>query len=163
MSQQLNAPAQKVSLPLVQARGAGPSVAFSHDRLKVLLLFLLLPLVASAHGQEVLLTLLLLVGLLFFVVILALTLPYAEKAILVVVYLVTLCGAMFGTNQVPYQVNMTLINLVLGLAPVATTVATYLVLRARRTKQTGPELKRTGNGSLWNQGSSGLQGQAGSL
>ena len=87
-----------------------------------------------------LLTLLLLVGslLLFFGVIFALTLPYAEKAILVAVYLVTIGGAMFGTNQVPYQVNMTLINLVLGLAPVATTVATYLVLRARRTKQTGP-------------------------
>jgi hypothetical protein len=111
-----------------------------NHRLKVLLFFLLLPLVASAHGEEVLLPFLLLVGslLLFFVVILALSLPYAEKAILVTVYLITIGGALFWTSSMPYQVNITLINFVIGLAPVGSTVATYLVLRARRKNQTSP-------------------------
>jgi multisubunit Na+/H+ antiporter MnhC subunit len=111
-----------------------------NPRLTVLLYFLLLPLVASAHGEEALLPFLLLVGslLLFLVVILAVYLPYAEKAIVVAVYLVTIGAALFWTTQVPYQGNRTLVNLVIGLALVGSTVATYLVLRARRTKQTGP-------------------------
>jgi hypothetical protein len=110
-----------------------------NHRTKVLLFLLLLPLGASAHGEEVLLTAFLLLGslVLFLVVILVISVPYAEKAILVSVYLVTIGLALFWTNDLPYRPHMTLINLVIGLAPVGTTVGTYFVVRARRKERTG--------------------------
>lgn len=113
------------------------------QRLKVLLLFTLLPTWAFAHGEEVLTTVFLFVGslLLFFVVVLVIPLPYAEKAVLTVVYLTTIGLVTYLTNDWPYRVNMTLINMLTGLAPVLTTVSAYLLMWVRRRKQQG---KQTG-------------------
>ena len=114
-----------------------------NQRLKALLLFTLLPTWAFAHGEEVLTTVFLFVGslLLFFVVVLAVPLPYAEKAVLTVVYLTTIGLATYLTSGWPYRVNMTLINTLIGLAPVLTTVSAYLWMWVRRRKQ---QSKQTG-------------------
>jgi len=102
----------------------------------LLLLLLLLPMWAFAHGEEVLTTVFLLAGslLLFLVGVLAVPLPYAEKGVLVAVYLVTLAVATYWANGLPYRINMALINWAIGLAPVLTTVSAALFMWARRKK-----------------------------
>ena len=96
----------------------------------LLLFLLLLPTWASAHGEEVLTTVFLLAGplMLFFVAVLAVPLSHAEKAVLVAVYLATVAVATSWANGRPYRVNMALINWVIGLAPVCTTVSAALLL-----------------------------------
>ncbi|WBA44386.1 hypothetical protein [Hymenobacter canadensis] len=102
----------------------------------LLLLFLLLPTWAFAHGEEVLTTVFLLAGslLLFLVGVLAVPVPYAEKAVLVAVYLVTLAVATYWANGLPYRMNIALANWVIGLAPFLTTVSAALLMWARRKK-----------------------------
>jgi hypothetical protein len=84
----------------------------------------------------VLTTVFLLAGslLLFLVVVLGVPLPYAEKAVLVAVYLATLAVATSWTNGLPYRINMALINWVIGLTPVLTTVSAALFMWAKRKK-----------------------------
>lgn len=103
----------------------------------LLLLFLLLPAWAFAHGEEVLTTLFLFIGslVLFFAVMLALPIPYAEKAVLIAIYLVTLAVATFFTMRMPYRINMALINWTIGLAPFGTTVSVGLIQWAKRGKK----------------------------
>jgi hypothetical protein len=98
---------------------------------------MLLPTWAFAHGEEVLTTVFLFVGslLLFFVVVLVIPLPYPEKAVLVAVYLITIGLAGYLTSGLPYRVNMTLINVLIGLTPVITTVSAYLLMWGRRRKR----------------------------
>ena len=108
-----------------------------NQRTTCLLLFLLLlPTWAFAHGEEVLTTVFLLAGslLLFLVGVLTVPLPYAKKVVLTAVYLVTLAGATYWANGLPYRINMALINWVIGLLPVLTTVSTALFVWARRKK-----------------------------
>jgi hypothetical protein len=111
------------------------------QRLRVLLLFTLLPIWAFAHGEEVLTTVFLFAGslLLFFVVVLVIPLPYAEKAVLTVVYLTTIGLVTYLTTGWPYFVNMTLINLLIGLAPILTTVSAYLLMWVRRKQREGKQ------------------------
>lgn len=113
------------------------------QRLRVLLLFTLLPTWAFAHGEEVLTTVFLFAGslLFFFVVVLVIPLPYAKKAVLTVVYLTTIGLVTYLTNGWPYFVNMTLINLLIGLVPILTTVSAYLLMWVRRKQREG---KQTG-------------------
>lgn len=108
-----------------------------NQRTKALLFFMLLPTWAFAHGEEVLTTVFLFVGslLLFFVLVLLIPLPYEEKAVLVAVYLTTIGLAVYFTSGLPYRINMTLINMVIGLTPVFTTVSAYLLLWSKRRKQ----------------------------
>lgn len=108
-----------------------------NQRLKALLLFMLLPTWAFAHGEEVLTTAFLFAGslLLFFVVVLVVPLSYAEKAVLTVVYLTAIGLATYLTSGWPYRVNMTSINMLIGLAPVLTTLSAYLWMWVRRRKQ----------------------------
>jgi hypothetical protein len=103
---------------------------------RLLLLFLLMPTWAFAHGEEVLTTVFLFAGslLLFFVGVLAVPLPYAEKAVLVAVYLLTLAGVTYWASALPYRINTALINWVVGLAPVITTVSAALFMWTRRKK-----------------------------
>jgi len=114
-----------------------------NQRLKALLFFALLPIWAFAHGEEVLTTISLFIGslLLFFVVVLVVPLPYAEKAVLTVVYLTTIGLATYLISGWPYRVNMTLINMLIGLAPVLTTVSAYFWMWVRRKKQ---QARKTG-------------------
>lgn len=109
-----------------------------NQRITGLLLFLLLlPTLALAHGEEVLTTVFLFAGslLVFFVAVLVVPLPYAEKGVLVVVYLLTLGTVTYWTNGLPYPDDMALINWTLGLAPVITTVSAALLMWARRKKR----------------------------
>lgn len=110
-----------------------------NQRSKALLLFTLLPTSAFAHGEGVLTTVFLFVGslLLFLVVVLVIPLPYAEKAVLTVVYLTTIGLATYSISWWPYRVNITLVNTLVGLAPVLTTVSAYLWMWVRRKKQQG--------------------------
>ena len=108
-----------------------------NQRTTCLLLFLLLlPTWALAHGEEVLTTVFLLAGslLLFLVGVPTVPLPYAEKTVLVAVYLVTLAGVIYWSDSLPYRINMALINWVIGLVPVLTTVSTALFVWARWKK-----------------------------
>jgi hypothetical protein len=129
------------SLATRAAKGNYPASVHTSmsQRLRVLLLFTLLPTWAFAHGEEVLTTVFLFVGslLLFFVVVLVIALPYAEKAVLTVVYLTTIGFVTYLTNDWSYRVNMTLINILTGLVPVLTTGAAYLLMWARRKKKQG--------------------------
>lgn len=100
----------------------------------LLLLFLLLPTAAYAHGEEILSTFFLILGslVLFCIVVLLIPIAYTEKAVLVVVYLVTMGGGIYFTNGLPYLVNMRLINTTIGLAPVVACTAAFLFLWNRR-------------------------------
>jgi len=107
----------------------------------LLLLFLLLPTWAFAHGEEMLMTAFLFAGslLLFLVLLLIVPLPYAEKAVMVTVYLVTIVVIICLANMMPYRIDMALTNWIVGLAPVSTTIFAALLMWARRKKSNVPE------------------------
>lgn len=98
---------------------------------------MLLPTWAFAHGVEVLLTVSILFGslVLFFLLILAIPLFPAERKRLIAVYLVTIGLTVFLTSLLTYWVHETLVNLLIGLTPVITTVSAYLLMRAKRSVQ----------------------------
>jgi hypothetical protein len=71
------------------------------------------------------------------VVVLVIVLPYVEKAVLTVVHLTTIGLVTYLTSGWPYRVNITFINMLIGLALVLTTVSTYLLMWGRRKQREG--------------------------
>ena len=106
-----------------------------------LLLLLLLPTLAYAHGEEVLYTLFLGVGslIVFFIAILIVPATYPEKAVLVTVYLLTLGVVICLTSNLPYLANMRLINTIICLAPPVACAIAFLLLWNRRRSQNAQE------------------------
>jgi hypothetical protein len=107
------------------------------DRTKCLLLVLLLwPTWAFAHGVEILLTvsIVLVSPILFLLVIHFIPLFPTERARLIVVYLVSIALTYFLTSLLSYWEHETLINWLLVLIPIGATRAAYQRLRAKRNR-----------------------------
>lgn len=90
-------------------------------------LYWLLPTQAFAHGEDILETALLQVAslFLFFGAVLLVRLPYAKKALLVTVYLLTTVVLWWCLADWPYQANRRLINLLTGGVPFGSVLAAY--------------------------------------
>jgi len=100
----------------------------------LLLLFLLLPALAHAHGEEVLYTFFILLAsvVIFFIIILVIKLTYTAKAVLVSSYLlatVVICGVV---NTLPYRENADRINILVGVVPPLTALVAYFLYRWMR-------------------------------
>lgn len=70
--------------------------------------------------------------LLFFGVLLTIRLAVAEKAVLAIVYLLTMWAVLYGSSTKFFWNNFVVFNLLIGLAPVLMTVATWLLLKRRK-------------------------------
>ncbi|TDN38158.1 hypothetical protein A8B98_24400 [Hymenobacter sp. UV11] len=106
------------------------------SRIGPTLLFLLLPAWAAAHGEEVLYPFFTLIGSigLFLVIILAVRLPYAVKALLVTVYLITTAGICILLSTLPFSNNASILTLLVGAVPMSSVLVAYLLVRLRHNK-----------------------------
>jgi hypothetical protein len=108
----------------------------NHRTKRLLLVLMLWPTCAFAHGVEILLTVSIVVvsPVLFLLLIHFIPLFPAERARLIVVYLVTTGSTFFLTSLLSYWEHETVINWLLVLVPVGATLAAYLQMRARRNR-----------------------------
>ncbi|MBO2033392.1 hypothetical protein J4D99_18505 [Siccationidurans ginsengisoli] len=107
-----------------------------HRTKRLLLCLLLLPTLAFAHGEEILLTVAILVisPILFSLVILCIPFVPAERSRVIVVYLVAIALTFFLTSLLPYGTYNTWINWLLVLVPIAAAIAASHRLRAKRNR-----------------------------
>jgi hypothetical protein len=99
----------------------------------ILFCFLLLPAWAFAHGEEVLVPFFILVisVIHFLIFILLIKLPYTTKALLATVYVVAIFAVIVATNNLPFQENMVLINLLIGGTPVLSVILAYVLFQLK--------------------------------
>ncbi len=97
---------------------------------RLLILFLILPSIAFAHGEEVLLT----VGIsfvsivIFLIFINLIKLKFAKKLILSAIFSLSTFLVWEFTNTTPYRPNMGKINLLIASVPVVTTLLAYFII-----------------------------------
>jgi hypothetical protein len=98
---------------------------------------LLAPMTAFAHGEEVLLTLLLevIVLLTFTIVLFMINLNAKGKLIIGAISIMTIVSTFIVANKLPYNKYQTLINTVVVAVPVTVGVISYLGLRNRFQKE----------------------------
>ncbi|GGF09817.1 hypothetical protein [Hymenobacter cavernae] len=96
----------------------------------LLLLLLLLPLGAFAHGEEILETVFLQISsfFLFLVTVLLIRISYAKKALLVTIYLLATFLVWRLTDEWPYYDTRRLINVLVGAVPLGSTLVAYGLL-----------------------------------
>ena len=104
----------------------------------LLLFLLLLPTLAFASGNDILPTIYLMAGslLLFFGVLLLIRLPLTEKMVLAAVYPLTMWAVLHSSDWLPFLNNLIVFNLTVGIMPVLTTVAAWLMLKRRKRSVT---------------------------
>jgi intracellular septation protein A len=102
----------------------------------LLLVVLLLPTRAWAHGEAVLAPFVLQLAslALFFVAITTSKLAPAAKAVVVATYLLTTLGVWLVTTWLPFQQSLGLINCLIGAGPIAGALAAYALVKSRFTK-----------------------------
>ena len=107
---------------------------------RTILLFgmFLFPFYALAHGEEVLLPLLIQLGSIFIFVILVTSIKFkiADKLILAAAYFLTLIIVLYLSWDVPYRQNKTLLDLVWTIGPAAVVLITFFVLKIKRGTRT---------------------------
>jgi hypothetical protein len=101
----------------------------------LLSILMILPLMAFADHEEVLITVFIqaISIIIFPIVLLAVKLKVRHKVILALVYIVITVLIWIITNQIPYRDNMTIINLLIALGPFAGVAIAYLFI-ARNKK-----------------------------
>lgn len=100
----------------------------------LLLLILMLPAMAHAHGEEVFYTFFILLAsvVIFLIIILAIRVSYTGKAVLGGSYLlatVAICGIV---NTFPYRENADRINILVGVVPPLSALVAYCLYRLMR-------------------------------
>ncbi len=90
-----------------------------------------LPVAAFAHGEEVLITLLIPVTLvvILLIVMYFVKLPLATKGILYATFFITSVGMFFLVGRLPYLPNEQLINLSVLFVPATLTIAMYYIIK----------------------------------
>ena len=97
-------------------------------------LFLMLPALAHAHGEEVLYTFFILLAsvVIFLIVILAIRISYTGKAVLVGSYLLATAAICGIVNTLPYRENADRINILVGVVPPLSALVAYCLYRLMR-------------------------------
>lgn len=97
----------------------------------LLLIFVLAPAMALAHGEDVLVTIGIQIfsAIVFFILLLAIKFSYGAKIIMFIVYFLTVWLTFCFIDTIPYNDNRLKINLCVWLIPVATVSITYFVVR----------------------------------
>ncbi|MCO5945658.1 hypothetical protein [Mucilaginibacter flavidus] len=99
-------------------------------------IFLIMPLMLFAHGEEVIFTLFIqiIAIIIFLIVLIFIKLNSKQKAILAGVYFLAVVLVFFATSTIPYRVNMTGINLSITLIPATCAVLSYILLKLNSPK-----------------------------
>jgi hypothetical protein len=105
----------------------------NHLRITLLSISLLIPLSAFAHGEEVLMTLLIqAVSVIFFLIIIfALKIDLRRKIILTGAYFLSVLAIDYMIRNWPYRENMNKINLLVAIIPPTIALITFLALKIR--------------------------------
>jgi len=112
-------------------------------KIALLSILMLLPLTVLADGEEVLIpfSILIIEIVIFFIVIVAIKIKAWWKSILIVVYFLSIVGAFYFTNNMPFRDNEVKINIILTVIPLVAVIVTYMILKFVINNKTSKELK----------------------
>ena len=107
------------------------------ERKAVIIIISFIPIIVSAHGEEVIYTLFLqaILILIFIVITIALKTNLKKKLILAGIFALSIIASWIITNNIPYQQNELKINLILFLVPIISFIIAFLFLKFKLKKQ----------------------------
>ena len=109
----------------------------NNERKAVIIIISFIPIIVSAHGEEVIYTLFLqaILILIFIVITIALKTNLKKKLILAGIFALSIIASWIITNNIPYQQNELKINLILFLVPIISFIIAFIFLKFKLKKQ----------------------------
>lgn len=109
----------------------------NNERKAVIIILSIIPIIVSAHGEEVIYTLFLqaILILIFIVITIALKINLKNKLILGGIFALSIIASWIITNNIPYRQNELKINLILFLIPTISFIIAFLFLKFKSKRQ----------------------------
>jgi Zn-dependent protease with chaperone function len=97
----------------------------------ILTILILLPLMALAHGEDVLTTFFItIISIIIFIVVMSfIKLSFYKKLILSLVYFLSTVSIYYFTNDIPFNDNKNTINLSVALIPIMAVIITHFIIK----------------------------------
>ena len=109
----------------------------NNERKAGLVIFSIIPIIVSAHGEEVIYSLFMqaILILIFLVIIIAIRLNHKKKLLLAGIFALSIFAAYKITYNIPYRQNELKINSILFLIPTFSFIVTLLFLKFKINKK----------------------------
>ena len=109
----------------------------NNERKAVIIIISFIPIIVSAHGEEVIYTLFLqaILILIFILITIALKINLKKKLILAGIFALSIIASWIITNNIPYRQNELKINLILLLVPTISFIIAFLFLKFKLKNQ----------------------------
>ena len=109
----------------------------NNERKAVIIILSTIPIIVSAHAEEVIYTLFFqaILILIFIVITIEFKINLKKKLILAGIFALSIIASWIITNNIPYQQNEVKINLILFLLPIISFIIASLLLKFKLKKQ----------------------------